>query len=157
MQDRLEIDLSNCSIARTLDLLGEKWTFLILREAWFGVSRFGDFERALNCARNLLAERLHMLVREGVLETRPYQEPGSRTRLHYVLTDKGKQIVPALLALREWGDRYLSDPDGPPTYVHHRSCGQRVSVEMRCAAGHHIDSADDLEPADGPGLRLVSN
>ena len=83
-------DTTNCSIARTLEVVGEKWTLLILREAWCGASRFSDFERILGCPRNLLAERLRKLVEHGILSTEPYQETGSRSRLRYVITPKGK-------------------------------------------------------------------
>lgn len=156
MHDRLDYDLSNCSIARSLELLGEKWTFLVVREAWYGIGRFADFERALGCARNLLAERLHLLVDVGVLATEPYQEPGARTRQRYVLTPKGKELLPVLIALREWGDRHLAGPEGPPTYLNHRDCGHRVSLELRCTDGHALEGADDIVPDAGPGLRLVT-
>lgn len=155
MPEPIDVDMSNCSIARTLGLLGERWTFLIVRSAWFGIDKFVDFERSLGCARNLLADRLQMLVAEGVLATEPYQEPGSRTRQRYVLTAKGKELLPILIALREWGDRHLVGPEGPPSYILHRDCGERVSIELHCADGHVIDSADALEPAPGPGLRLI--
>ena len=145
---------SNCSIGRSLDLLGEKWTFLIVREAWYGVGRFADFERQLGCARNLLAERLRMLVAEGILATEPYQEPGSRTRQRYLLTDKGKELLPVLVALREWGDRHLAGPDGPPIHLDHKDCGGRVSLQLRCSQDHLVEGADDLVPAAGEGLRL---
>lgn len=157
MQDRFRYDLGNCSIARSLELLGEKWTFLIVREAWYGVGRFADFERALGCTRNLLAERLRMLVDAGVLATEPYQEPGARTRQRYVLTTKGRELLPVLIALREWGDRHLTGPEGPPVHLDHRDCGHRVTLALRCAQGHTLDSTDDLVPAEGPGLRLASS
>ncbi len=136
----------DCSIGRSLDLLGEKWTLLIVREAWYGVGRFADFERTLGCARNLLADRLHMLVAEGVLTTEPYREPGSRTRQRYVLTAKGKELLPVLVALREWGDRHLAGPEGPPVQLDHRDCGGRVVLQMRCSADHLVEGADDLVP-----------
>ncbi len=154
MPDPLDVDMSNCSIAKTLGLLGERWTFLIVREAWFGIDRFADFERSLGCARNLLSDRLKLLVGEGILATEPYQEPGARTRQRYVLTAKGKELLPILIALREWGDRHLAGPEGPPSYVLHKGCGEHVSLGLRCAEGHAIESADSLEPAPGPGLRL---
>lgn len=157
MDDRRDIDLANCSIGRTLDLLGEKWTFLILRDAWYGLDRFADFERVLGCARNLLADRLRMLTAEGILRTEPYREPGSRTRNRYVLTAKGKELLPILIAMREWGDRHLSDDDGPPIHLAHRSCGERVAIELRCAGGHVVGDADEVEPAAGPGLRMVDH
>jgi DNA-binding HxlR family transcriptional regulator len=155
MTGRLDYDLSNCSIARTLEVLGEKWTFLVLRDVWCGVGRFSELHRTLGCARNLLADRLHMLVDVGVLATEPYQEPGDRARQKYVLTEKGKELLPVLIALREWGDRHLAGPEGPPMYVRHKSCGSIVNLQMRCAEGHEVGGADDIESAAGPGLRLV--
>lgn len=95
MDTRLDRDTSNCSIARTLEIVGEKWTILILREVWYGSSRFGDFERVLGCPRNLLATRLRMLVGEGILATETYKEPGSRSRPKYVITPKGMDLVPS--------------------------------------------------------------
>lgn len=79
LDPRLDRDTSNCSIARTLEIVGEKWTILILREVWYGSSRFSDFERVLGCPRNLLATRLRMLVEEGILATETYKEPGARS------------------------------------------------------------------------------
>src|SRR3954447_9801816 len=99
MDPRLDRDTSNCSIARTLEIVGEKWTILILREDWYGSSRFSDFERVLGCPRNLLAARLRMLVVEGILATETYKEPGSRSRPKYVITPKGMDLVPAVMGL----------------------------------------------------------
>jgi DNA-binding HxlR family transcriptional regulator len=112
-------DTTNCSIARTLEVVGEKWTLLILREVWYGASRFSDFKRMLGCPRNLLAERLRKLVEHGILSTEPYQEAGSRSRLRYVITPKGNDLVPAVLGLLQWGDRYRADPAGPAIVTRH--------------------------------------
>jgi len=157
MHERTTHDTSNCSIARSLEVLGERWTFLILREAWYGVTRFSDLEQVLGCARNLLASRLQMLVREGILAREPYHVPGERARSHYVLTEKGQQLLPALLALMEWGDRYLADPAGEAVRTRHHDCGQRVRVEMRCDAGHRVHDAQGLDLEPGPGFRLASD
>ena len=94
-------------------MVGEKWTLLILREVWYGASRFSDLERILGCPRNLLAERLRKLVEHGILTTEPYQEAGTRSRLRYVITPKGNDLAPAVLGLLQWGDRYRADPAGP--------------------------------------------
>ena len=112
-------DTTNCSIARTLEVVGEKWTLLILREVWYGASRFSDFERILGCPRNLLAERLRKLVEHGILSTEPYQEAGARSRLRYVITPKGNDLAPAVLGLLQWGDRYRADPAGPAIITRH--------------------------------------
>ena len=145
-------DTSNCSIARTLDVVGERWTFLILRELWYGSSRFSEIEQVLGCPRNLLATRLRMLVDQGIVTTVDYQEPGARTRQRYVVTAKGADLVPAVLAMMAWGDRYYADREGPPVVVSHRDCGADLHVELRCTAGHDV-SAADVHAAPGPGYR----
>jgi DNA-binding HxlR family transcriptional regulator len=145
-------DTSNCSIARALEVVGERWTFLILRELWYGSSRFSEIEQVLGCARNLLAARLRMLVEQGIVATVDYREPGARTRHRYVITAKGADLVPALLAMMAWGDRYYADPEGPPVVITHRECGAEIEVQLRCTADHHVDPAD-LHAAPGPGYR----
>src|SRR5947207_15825446 len=96
--ERTSYQASNCSIARTLTVLGEKWTLLIIRESFYGSTRFEQFHRVLNCPRNLLSERLTRLVEEGILERSEYREPGSRARNEYRMTDKGRELTPILLA-----------------------------------------------------------
>ncbi len=145
-------DTSNCSIARTLQVVGERWTLLILRELWYGSSRFSEIEHVLGCPRNLLATRLRMLLEQGIVATVDYQEPGARTRRRYVVTPKGADLVPAVLAMMSWGDRYYADPEGPPVKVTHRDCGTQIEVELRCSAGHHVEAAD-LHLTPGPGYR----
>lgn len=154
--DMLGYNRENCSIARSLGILGEKWTLLVLREAFFGLRRFEDFLRALGCPRNVLSARLRTLVLEGVLVTEAYREPGRRTRNEYRLTEKGAELFPVLLALMEWGDRWLA-PSGPPALARHRGCGERVHVQLRCVAGHDALSAADVEPALGPGARAPAS
>jgi DNA-binding HxlR family transcriptional regulator len=104
---------SYCSIARSLGVLGERWTFLILREAMDGVSRFAQFRDALGIAPDVLADRLNTLVQYGVMSRAPYQEPGSRSRYAYTLTPAGEALHVALGSLQQWGDTYLPRPDGP--------------------------------------------
>lgn len=148
-QDR---DTSNCSIARTLEVVGERWTFLILRELWYGSSRFSELEQVLGCPRNLLATRLRMLVEQGIVATVDYREPGARTRQRYVVTAKGAGLVPAVLVMMAWGDQYYADPEGPPVVVSHRECGADLEVELRCAAGHHVEPSE-VHAEPGPGYR----
>jgi DNA-binding HxlR family transcriptional regulator len=150
---RFDRDTSNCSIARTLEVVGEKWTILILREVWYGSSRFNEFERILGCPRNLLAERLRKLVEHGILATETYQEVGARSRLRYVITAKGMDLLPAVLGLLQWGDRYRADPEGPAVINRHRGCGARVDVQVRCQHDHPV-SAADTETEHGPGFRM---
>jgi DNA-binding HxlR family transcriptional regulator len=153
LDPRLDRDTSNCSIARTLEIVGEKWTILILREVWYGSSRFSEFEHVLGCPRNLLAERLKMLVEEGILATEMYKEPGARSRPKYVITPKGVDLVPAVMGLMQWGDRYCADPEGPAVQTRHRDCGGHVDVQFRCEHDHHVQPTD-LESRPGPAFRL---
>ncbi|MFE3850318.1 winged helix-turn-helix transcriptional regulator [Streptomyces griseorubiginosus] len=150
---RLDRDASNCSIGRTLEVVGEKWTILILREVFYGSSRFSEFERVLGCPRNLLAARLKMLVEEGILATETYKEPGSRSRPKYVITPKGVDLVPAVMGLLQWGDRYRADPEGPAMLSRHRGCGAPVGAQIRCDHGHAV-RPEEIESIPGPAFRL---
>jgi DNA-binding HxlR family transcriptional regulator len=155
LPDRFRYSAENCSIALTLEIIGERWTLLVLREAFYGVRRFDDFHRTLGCARNLLTARLHTLVDHGILRREPYREPGSRLRYDYRLTDKGLHLFPVLLALMQWGDRYVAEPAGPLVEIDHRGCGEKVGVELRCAAGHGNLSARETQARPGPGAKLA--
>ncbi|BBH67776.1 HxlR family transcriptional regulator [Actinoplanes sp. OR16] len=149
---RLDRDTTNCSIARTLELVGEKWTLLVLREIWYGLSRFSDLHQMLGCPRNLLAERLRKLVDHGILATETYQPEGSRSRSRYVITDKGNDLIPAVLGLLQWGDKYRAAPEGPAIVNRHHGCGAALSVQVRCEHDHHVPPAEiDITP--GPGFR----
>lgn len=134
-----------CSIQRTLDIVGEKWTFLVLREAFNGVRRFDDFQARLGCARNVLSARLATLVDHGVLARAPYREEGSRTRVEYRLTEKGRDLFPVLLALMQWGDRWEAR-NGGPVEVRHVDCDARVRVALLCEAGDGPLAMDELYP-----------
>jgi DNA-binding HxlR family transcriptional regulator len=129
-----------CSIARAVDVLGTRSAFLILREAFYGTARFDDFAERVGITDAVAAARLRELVEEGLLEREPYQEPGQRTRHRYRLTAKGADLFPTLLALMQWGDRWLNDGGG--VELLHRDCGAPVSVEVRCGAGHKVEPAD---------------
>jgi DNA-binding HxlR family transcriptional regulator len=149
--DRFSYSADNCSIQRTLEIVGEKWSLLVLREAFYGVRRFSDFEGALGCARNILSARLATLVEHRFLSREPYREPGRRVRHEYRLTDKGLELFPAMVALMRWGDRWTADAAGPPVDVRHRHCGASVVAELRCAGGHGPLSARDTEAVPGSG------
>ena len=142
------------SVGRALALVGERWTLLILREAFFGVRRFGQLARNLNIPRPTLSARLRTLVAAGLLERVPYSRDPERHE--YRLTDAGRDLRPALLALMAWGDRYRSGPDGPPAALFHAGCGAPVEVGVRCAEGHEIGPRTRLTLSPGPGARLVS-
>jgi len=149
--ERTHYEASNCSIARTLQVVGEKWTLLILRESFYGATRFEQFHRVLQCPRNLLSERLALLVDEGIFERSEYREPGSRARMEYRLTDTGRELMHILLALQEWGDRHKADPEGPPVVARHVGCGSPLHVTMACEKGHVVTDLDDTELVPGPG------
>src|SRR5215204_4736575 len=114
-------DDQNCSIARALELVGERWTMLVLREAFTGRRRFDDMAEDLGIARNVLAARLQHLLDEGVLTKVRYQQRPER--FEYRLTEKGLDLWPILMSLLQWGDRHYLHPDGPPRVIRHRDCG----------------------------------
>jgi DNA-binding HxlR family transcriptional regulator len=149
--DRFRYSAANCSIARTLGVVGEKWTLLVLREAFYGVRRFDDFHTALGCARNLLATRLKTLVAHGLLERVGYTDDRGRGRHEYRLTDKGRDLFPAVVALMQWGDRWTADDSGPAVRLLHRDCGEPVAAELTCGAGHGALGARDIAAVPGPG------
>jgi DNA-binding HxlR family transcriptional regulator len=140
-----------CSIGRALEVVGTRSAMLLLREAFYGTTRFDDFADRVGISEPSAAARLRELVAEGLLEREPYQEPGQRTRLQYRLTEKGSELFPALVALMQWGDRWLA-PAGSPVTLSHRDCGQPVRAELRCASGHQ-PGVGDLELSTGPGAR----
>ena len=149
--ERTNYEASNCSIARTLQVMGEKWTLLIIRESFYGATRFEQFHRVLQCPRNLLSERLTLLVEEGILERSEYREPGSRARMEYQLTDTGRELMHILLALQQWGDRHKADPEGPPVVARHAGCGSPLHVTFACEKGHIVTDLGDTELVPGPG------
>ncbi|MEU7878495.1 winged helix-turn-helix transcriptional regulator [Microbispora bryophytorum] len=145
--------VDNCSIERTLAVLGEKWTFLVLREAFNGVRRFADLQTRTGAPRQVLSARLSRLVDEGLLRKVPYQEPGQRQRDEYRLTQKGLDLYPIMIALMHWGDRYLAEPEGPPIVVTHRDCGAPVMLHLMCEEGHEAGGPLEVTPSPGPGAR----
>jgi len=151
--DYLQTDTSNCSLGRAVELVGQPWVVLILREVVWGVRRFSDMHAHMGVSKSVLADRLDHLVRHGVLERRDYQEPGQRRRCEYHLTDKGRDLYPVLTALRQWGDKYLAEPEGPMMLVTHKGCGAPVAAKLMCEHGHEV-TPDELERQPGPGLRL---
>ncbi|GLW11185.1 transcriptional regulator [Microtetraspora sp. NBRC 13810] len=146
--------VDNCSIEATLRVVGEKWTLLVLREAFGGVRRFADMQAATGAPRQVLSARLTRLVEEDLMRKVPYREPGQRQRDEYRLTQKGIDLYPIMVALMHWGDRYLAD-DGAPVLLTHRGCGADVEQYFRCADGHEVGSAREITPLPGPGLRLA--
>ncbi|MCX4985617.1 helix-turn-helix domain-containing protein [Streptomyces sp. NBC_00572] len=150
----LETDTENCSVRRTLDLVGEKWTLLILRDAFNGVRRYDDFRQHLGLSEAVLADRLRKLVSAGVLRAEPYREPGARTRYEYRLTPKGVDLWPVLLALKQWGDVHAADPEGSALDIRHSGCGAPVRVVVQCEGEERATlGARDVTVRPGPGAR----
>ncbi|ADJ50311.1 HxlR family transcriptional regulator [Amycolatopsis mediterranei S699] len=141
-------ELAACSIARTLDVIGEPWSPLILRDVWAGVGRFEQLQADLGISRKVLTERLKHLVDEQVLERRPYDR---RPRYEYVLTEKGTELVDMLLVMTRWGDKWLAGEAGPPVLYRHHACGEISSVDLRCAHCGEPMHANDVDALAGPG------
>jgi DNA-binding HxlR family transcriptional regulator len=148
-----ELAEQQCSIARPAALLGDRWTLVILRQAFSRVRRFDHFQSSLRISRSLLADRLGKLVDAGILRREPYKDE-IRTREEYRLTEKGLDLYPVLMALREWGDRHMAD-DGPPVKVRHRDCGGTPRIDLRCDRCGEEVTARDAEAAPGPGLKAA--
>jgi DNA-binding HxlR family transcriptional regulator len=137
-----------CSIARTLDVVGEPWSPLILRDVWVGMNRFDQLQADLGISRKVLTERLNHLVDQGVLERHPYD---NRPRFEYRLTVKGAELVDLLMVMAGWGDKWLAGDAGPPVLYRHQACGEISRVELRCAHCGEPMHADDVELLPGPG------
>lgn len=142
-------DTQVCSIARALELVGDRWTILVIREGFMGTRRFEDYQRNLDCARNVLTDRLNRLVEAGVMRKERYQE--HPPRYEYRLTRMGVELWPATMALKSWGDRYFAE-QGKPVLVLHRDCDGEIDDRMHCSR-----CGAELEPSDvyavpGPGL-----
>ena len=152
----LDYDTANCAIGAAVGILGERPTFLVLREAFNGVRRFDDMQRRTGMPRQVLSQRLARLVTEGLLRKVRYQESGQRSRDEYRLTDKGLDLYPVLVALMEWGDRHASGADGPPVLLRHRDCGEPVRLQLTCQAGHVLESAREVTPVPGPAARKIA-
>ena len=152
----LDYDTANCAIGAAVAVIGEKWTFLVLREAFNGVRRFDDMQRRTQAPRQILSDRLSRLVSEGMLRRVPYQERGQRSRHEYRLTEKGLDLYPVLVALMEWGDRHAVGAAGPQVLLEHRDCGEPVHLQLACRAGHVLGSAREVTPVPGPGARKIA-
>jgi DNA-binding HxlR family transcriptional regulator len=136
----------DCSVAQCLEVVGDRWSLLIVRDAFLGTSRFDAFQRHLGISRNILNQRLAKLVAQGVLERRAYSE--RPRRCEYKLTDKGRDLWPVITTMRQWGDRHAM-PDGPPIEIVDTRCGGVAHVDMVCSACHH-----EIGPRDVRVVRL---
>jgi DNA-binding HxlR family transcriptional regulator len=148
-------DSQTCSVARTLELIGERWTPLIIRDAFLGVRRFGDFAERLGIARNVLQDRLERLVEAGVLDKTPYQE--RPLRHEYRLTPMGRDLWPVIVTLLQFGDRHLTGSDGAPMLLLHRGCGGELDDRRMCRRCGAALELGDVEAQAGPGGARVPN
>ena len=149
-------DSDACSIARTLSVIGDRWTLLVLRDVANGVGRFDELASHLGIARNVLSKRLARLSQSGLVERTAYREPGTRERHEYRLSGPGRELIPVLLAFMDWGDRNLAGPEGPPAVVTHAGCGARIRVTLTCEDGHELGDRPRLRSEPGPGSRIKS-
>ncbi|WP_433666522.1 winged helix-turn-helix transcriptional regulator [Nocardia sp. CA-136227] len=139
-----------CTVARTVDLLGDWWTPLILREAFYGAKRFDDFESTLGLSRNILTQRLTRLVEAGLLDKVPYQD--RPVRHEYRLTTQGRDFFPVIAAMMAWGDRYLAPESGEPVLLHHTACDHDTHAEVVCAHCREPLRHEDISARLGPGF-----
>jgi DNA-binding HxlR family transcriptional regulator len=149
-------DSDTCSIARTLTLIGDRWTLLVLRDVANGVRRFDELAGHLGIARNILASRLARLTQAGLVERAAYREPGARERHEYRLSGPGRELMPVLVAFMAWGDRNLAGPEGPPAVVRHAGCGGAIRVSLSCDEGHELGDRPRLRVEPGPGSKVRS-
>lgn len=145
-----ETDFRTCSVARLLMVLGDRWLFLILREAFFGVRYYDRFKANLGIATNILSDRLKILTENGILDKKT--DPDDARRVQYRLTEKGLDLYPVILAMMQWGDKWLDDGQGPPLRLHHKACGHRLKPVMCCqhcgqpVQAHEIEYTHRDEP-----------
>jgi len=139
-----------CSIARTLEVLGERWTLLVIRDVFNGHRRFDQMQENLGVARNVLSTRLALLVDEGILEKRAYQE--RPPRYEYFLTEKGLDLWPVMIALMHWGDKYEQQPAGRPSIVVHKECGGEIDDRRICTKCGKQLEVREARAIEGPGM-----
>ena len=148
---RTDFHAMPCSIARTLAVVGEAWTPLILRDIVFGITKYDEIQRDLGVATNILADRLTTLVEHDLLTRQPYQRRPLRYR--YELTEKGADLLPVLMALMRWGDKWTTEAAGPPVTMLHHSCGQATEAVMACSVCGRTLVAGEVGARGGPGAR----
>jgi DNA-binding HxlR family transcriptional regulator len=153
--EALDWSIENCTIQRALSVVGDKWTFVVLREVFNGIRRFDDMRLRTNIPRQVLSGRLARLVSQGLLRRVPYQEPSQRQRFEYRLTQKGLDLYPIMVALNAWGTAYYADAQGSPLAFRHRECAGEVALTLRCSEGHEIATVRDVVPRPGPGARRL--
>jgi len=144
-----DLDEEACAVARAVSVIGDRWTILVLRDCFMRVRRFDEFQARLGITRHVLSDRLHKLVRLGVLRRVVYQK--RPRRYEYRLTEKGLDLHPVLLAILHWGDRHMMGRHGPPVVLEHRACGHLFDPVMTCSVCGGAVGARDVRPLSGPG------
>ncbi len=149
-----DVGTQTCSVARALSVIGDRWTMMVLREAFLRTRRFDDFQARIGAARHIVADRLKKLVDHGILERRKYQE--RPVRYEYRLTEKGLDLHPILLSMAAWGDRWMDEGEGAPVEYVHKDCGRSMRPVLGCSeCGKPVD-AKSVQPKPGPALRKLS-
>ena len=156
MHPRFLYDLDDCAILGALDEVGDGWTLKILREAIYGLTRFDDFARALGGGRGVLSVRLKAMTTAGLMERQAYAEPGQRGRFEYHLTEKGWDLVPALLTLGQWRERWAPPPDGQVAQVTERASGRPVTAMMTADPRARPLAMEEVRVTLGPGARRIA-
>lgn len=144
-----ELGQERCSVARSVAVIGDRWTLMVLRDCFLGVRRFEDFEKRLRISRGIVADRLKRLVDEGVLRREPYQ--ARPLRQEYRLTEKGLALHPVIMAIVHWGDVHYADEEGPPLLHRHKACGADFAPVVVCSSCGGEVGARDVEVRPGPG------
>jgi DNA-binding HxlR family transcriptional regulator len=139
----------HCSVAQCLEVVGEWWTLLILRDSFLGITRFDDFQARLGISRNILQQRLTRLVETGVLDRVSYRD--RPPRFEYRLTEKGRDLWPVVTAMRQWGDRHAA-PGGPPVLITHKACGHVTEAVLTCSECGEPMTVHDVRVERGPGM-----
>lgn len=145
-----DVDSQVCSIARALAIFGDRWTLLIIRDAFRRMRKFSEFQTSLGITKHRLSDRLNRLVEAGILEKRMYDS--RRSRYEYRLTEKGLDLYPVLMAVVQWGDKWACDGDGPPVEFVHKKCGQTMHARLICDVCQEDVLARDVEPKVGAGV-----
>ncbi|WP_428340517.1 winged helix-turn-helix transcriptional regulator [Mycobacterium sp.] len=149
--DRDKWDLEPDSVALALGVLAPPTMGKVMREAFYGARRFEDFHRRTGISLGVLSARLRELISQGLLVKVPYQEPNSRVREEYRLTDKGRDLIPTMVAMIDWADRWLTSEKQPTVTLRHRGCGAPVKAVLTCSLNHEIDAGHDIIASPGPG------
>jgi DNA-binding HxlR family transcriptional regulator len=148
-----EIDTMTCSIARTLSVIGDRWTMLIIRDVFLGIRRFESIQRDLRLTSHRLSDRLRKLVRDGILKRVAYEE--HPRRFEYRLTEKGIDLYPLILVMIGWGDRWMADREGAPVELVHRPCGHSIKPELVCPSCKSKIEPREMSARPGPALRIA--